>query len=232
MSASPPFGEVQVVDDVADAFVAEVVRTAPSTMALSGGSTARRCYQALAATTGIDWPSTTVLFGDERWVPVDSPESNEGMVRQALLDYVQPATVWSMREAGPTLEAAAEAYDRLVRGVGSIDVVHLGLGGDGHTASLFPGSPALEIDHRLVVATGDDAHPHPRLTLTLAAIARARLALVTVSGEEKADAWRRLCRGDDVPAARLRAQRLVWLVDPAAAAHDPSADSPARAPQR
>lgn len=220
MSEDPPVGEVQVVDDVAAAFAALIAAEAPSTVALSGGSTARRCYQALAAAPGIDWASTTVLFGDERWVPVGSPDSNEGMAREVLLDQVQPAAVWSMREAGPNLDAAADAYDRLMRDMGRVDMVHLGLGDDGHTASLFPGSPALAVDDRLVVATGDDAHPHPRLTLTFPGIARAHLAVVTVSGADKAEAWQRLCRGDDIPAARIRAGRVVWLVDPAGATSD------------
>ena len=217
MSECPLPGEVQLVDDVPTAFAALVAVEAPATLALSGGGTARSCYQALAAVPGVDWSSIGVLFGDERWVPVDSPDSNEGMARAVLLDQVRPAVVWSMREAGPTLDAAADAYDRLVVGLPSIDLVHLGLGDDGHTASLFPGSPALDVEDRQVVATGDDAHPHPRLTLTFAGIARAALTVVTVSGEAKAEAWRRLCRGDDVPAARIRSTRVVWLVDPPAA---------------
>lgn len=212
MAERPPVGEVDVVDDVAGAFAALVVTEAPSTVALSGGSTARRCYEALVA-RDVDWRSVTVLFGDERWVPVDSPDSNEGMAREVLLDQVRPAAVRSMREAGPTPQAAADAYDRLVAEVAPIDLVHLGLGDDGHTASLFPGSPALDVDDRLVVATGDDAHPHPRLSLTFPGIARARVVVVTVSGAGKADAWQRLCRGDDIPAARIRAPQVLWLVD-------------------
>jgi 6-phosphogluconolactonase/glucosamine-6-phosphate isomerase/deaminase len=82
---------------------------------------------------------------------------------------------------------------------------------------LFPGSPALSAQDRLVVATGDDAHPHPRLTLTFPGLARADVALVTVEGEEKAEAWRRVRSGDDVPAARITAGEVIWLVDPAAA---------------
>ncbi|MBW3574146.1 MAG: 6-phosphogluconolactonase [Actinobacteria bacterium] len=214
MSQHPPIGEVRVVDDVAAAFGGLVADEAPSTLALSGGTTARRCYEALAAQPGIDWSSTTVLFGDERWVPLDSPDSNEGMARRVLLDRARPAAVWSMRNAGATPEEAADAYDRLVSALTVLDVVHLGLGDDGHTASLFPGSPALDVDDRVVVATGDDAHPHRRLTLTFAGIARADLAIVTVSGATKAGAWRRVCGGEDVPAARLRARRVLWLVDP------------------
>lgn len=216
VKSQPSVGEVRVVDDVASAFALLVADEAPGSVALSGGGTARRCYETLAATPGVDWTSVTVLFGDERWVPVTSEESNEGMARQVLLDRVAPVKVRSLRGAGDTPEEAAAAYDAEVAVLAGPDLVHLGLGGDGHTASLFPGSPALEVDDRLVVATGDDAHPYRRLSFTFPAIARARLVVVTVSGPEKAGAWRRLCRGDDVPAARISAERVLWLVDPAA----------------
>jgi 6-phosphogluconolactonase len=193
-----------------------VVDEVPRTIALSGGGTARRCYERLAVKSGIDWPSVTVLFGDERWVPVTSEDSNEGMAREVLVSLVDPAEVRSLRGAGDTPEEAAAAYDTEVAAMPGLDLVHLGLGDDGHTASLFPGSPALAVQDRLVVATGDDAHPHRRLSLTFPAIARARVAVVTVSGSDKAEAWRRLCQGDDIPAARLRAERVLWLIDPAA----------------
>jgi 6-phosphogluconolactonase len=211
----PPTGDVEVVDDVAAAFADLVVREQPRSLALSGGGTARRCYEALAGRSGIDWPATQVCFGDDRWVPVHHEDSNEGMARAELLDHVRVGVVHSMRGSGPTIEEAADAYDTVIGSLGGVDLVHLGLGDDGHTASLFPGSPALEVDDRLVVATGDDAHPHPRLTFTFPAIANARLAVVTVSGAGKADAWRRLCTAGDVPAARVRAERVLWLIDPA-----------------
>jgi len=136
------------------------------------------------------------------------------MARQVLLDRVDPADVRSLRSAGDTPEEAAAAYDAEVAALAGIDLVHLGLGDDGHTASLFPGSPALAERGRLVVATGDDAHPHRRLTFTFPAIARAGLAVVTISGSAKAEAWRRLCQGDDVPAARIGGERVLWMVDP------------------
>lgn len=213
----PPVGHVEVVDDVAGAFAALVVAKAPTTVVLSGGGTARRCYEALAGVPGLDWSSLTVLFGDERWVAVSSDDSNEGMARQVLLDLVDPIPeVRSLRGAGGSPEEAAEAYDTQIAALAGLDLVHLGLGDDGHTASLFPGSPALEVDDRLVAATGDGAHPHRRLTFTYPAIAQARLVVVTVSGAGKADAWRRLGRGDDLPAARIQAEQVLWLVDPAA----------------
>jgi 6-phosphogluconolactonase len=208
-------GELRVVDHVAQAFAALVADEAPASIALSGGATARQCYELLAV-ADVDWGAVTILFGDERWVPVGDPDSNEGMARFAFVDQVLPREVHSMRHAGDTTEEAADAYDRLVRDFGAIDLVHLGLGPDGHTASLFPGSPALDERERMVVATGDDLHPHPRLTFTFPAIARARVVVFTVAGEEKREALARVKAGDDLPAARVRAERVLWLVDDAA----------------
>ena len=210
-------GDVRVVEDVPAAFAGVLASCAPRTLALSGGGTAERCYGALRERGGVGWEELTVLFGDERWVPVTDPDSNEGMARRVLLDHVPARAVHSLRGAGVDLTAAADAYDALLASLGRIDVLHLGLGPDGHTASLFPGSPALAVEDRLVVATGDDAHPHPRLPLTFPGIARADVAVVTVEGAEKAEAWRRVQAGDDVPAAQIAAADVVWLVDPAAA---------------
>jgi 6-phosphogluconolactonase len=220
--AAPPVGEVRVVPEVPAAFADLVVAASPRTIALSGGSTAQACYRALAARAEeLPWDGVSVLFGDERWVPADHPESNERLAREALLDHVGPAAVHSMRGAAAELEDAASAYAATVAAAAPVDVIHLGLGEDGHTASLFPGSPALDEHLALVVATGDDLHPHPRLTLTYPGIATGRLVVVTVAGPDKAQAWARLCAGDDVPAARVSAEQVVWLVDPSAAAGTP-----------
>ena len=213
---SPP-GEVRVVDDVPATFAALLAQHAPRTLALSGGGTAERCYAALRSSAQLEWEDLTVLFGDERWVPVESPDSNEGMARRVLLDHVPVRAIHSLRGAGADLQAAADAYDALLASLGRVDVLHLGLGPDGHTASLFPGSPGLAVEDRLVVPNGDDAHPHPRLTLTFPGIARADVAVLTVEGADKAEAWRRVQAGDDVPAARIAPGEAIWLVDPAAA---------------
>jgi 6-phosphogluconolactonase len=201
------FGEVRVVDDVPSAFADLVIEESPESVALSGGTLARRCYEQLAA-RDVDWRAVTVFFGDERVVPVDSEASNEGMARRVLLDAAKPTEVHSMVDLG------ADAYDELVRSVPPIELVHLGVGPDGHTASLFPGAPQLDATSRFVVDAGDNAHPHPRITFTFPAIARAQLAVITVAGEEKRDAWARLQAGDDLPAQRIRATRVVWLVSP------------------
>ncbi len=153
---------------------------------MSGGDTARRCYERLAddAGTQVDWWKVDLYWGDERCVPLDHVDSNYRLVREALLERVGAANAnYPMRcEDGP------DAYQLRLGELGRLDVVHLGLGHDGHTASLFQGSPALDADPgRLVTINVDPSgrNPHQRMTLTFAGIARARLVIVTVSGEEK-----------------------------------------------
>lgn len=221
-------GDLVVVDDVPAEFaerVIEAFHTRPNdnfSLALSGGGTARSCYERLADVGGtqIDWWKVNVYWGDERCVPLDDPASNYRLGREALLERVGAVDAnFPMR-----CEEGADPYQLRIGELGKFDLVHLGLGADGHTASLFPGSVALDADPgRLVVMNEDPLgnNPHPRMTLTFAGIARARVAVVTVVGEEKADALAAVARGEDLPAARLKAERLVWLVDRAAAAKLP-----------
>jgi 6-phosphogluconolactonase len=216
--------EVVVVDDVAAEFAERVIESFHSrpndtfSLALSGGETARRCYERLAddAGTEIDWWKVDVYWGDERCVALDDPASNYRLGREALLEQVGAVNAnYPMR-----CDEGADPYQLRLGELGRIDLVHLGLGSDGHVASLFPGSPALAADPgRLVVMNTDPsgANPHPRMTLTLAGIARARLVLVTVSGDAKRDALAKVTNGDDVPGAHVRADRVVWIADPAAA---------------
>jgi 6-phosphogluconolactonase len=217
-------GELVVVDDVPGEFAERVIEAFHGrpeegfSLALSGGSTARRCYERLAADgeSQLDWWLVDVYWGDERCVPPTSADSNERLGREALLERVGAANaVYPMR-----CDEGADAYQFRVSEVGRFDVVHLGLGADGHTASLFPGSEALEADPgRLVVMNSDPsgANPHERMTLTFSGIARARLVLFTVMGAEKQEAMQRVADGEDLPAARVRADRVVWLVSPDAA---------------
>ena len=204
-------GDVRVVEDVPAAFAALVVERAPRSIALSGAWLARKCYEELRGAP-LDWPDIEVFFGDERFVPSSSEDSNEGQARRALLGYVEPRAVHSMYAPGPIADAA-DAYDALIRRSPPIDLIHLGIGPDGHTASLFPNTDALAEQRRFVVPNGDDLHPHPRLTFTFPAIARARLVVVAVSGAEKRDAMARIRAGDDLPGARIRAPEVIWLVD-------------------
>jgi 6-phosphogluconolactonase len=217
-------GELVVVDDVPGAFASRVIEafaTRPGesfALALSGGATARQCYERLAmdGAQRIDWWAVDVYWGDERCVPPDSPDSNQRLVRDALLERVGAANaVYPMRcEEGP------DPYQLRVGEVGRFDVTHLGLGPDGHTASLFPGSSALDADPGRLVCLNSDPNsrnPHPRMTLTLSGIARSRLVLFTVSGESKREALQAVVDGADLPAARVSAERVVWLVDREAA---------------
>lgn len=200
-------GDIEIVDDVATAFADLVVRERPGSIALSGGGTAKAAYEVLATRSGLDWSTIDVLFGDERLVPVDDERSNEGMARAELLDHVGPRSIHSMATSTP------EDYEALLRELGPVDLVHLGLGPDGHTASLFPGTSALEVTDRLVVRNEPKLEPFvERMTFTFPALALARHVVFTVEGEGKLDAWRKVRSGADLPAGRVTAQRVTWLV--------------------
>ena len=217
------FGQVEVVDDVSGRFAAEVIDAfidrpdATFSLAVSGGSTARRCYERLAVdgAEAIDWWAVDLYWGDERCVDPDSPQSNQRLVREALLERVGAANeVHPMRcEEGP------EPYQLKISALPAIDVIHLGMGPDGHTASLFPASPALDADAgRLVVMNEDPSglNAYRRMTFTFSAIARARSVIITIEGDDKRDAFSKVRAGEDLPVARVRAPRVLWLVDRAA----------------
>lgn len=223
-------GVIVDVDDVRDAFsrlVADRVRASTSptfSIAFSGGGTARECYERLA-TAQIDWSTIDAWFGDERCVPLDDERSNFRLVDESLLSRVGPLhSVHPMRRSDDP-DADAAAYSAELDGV-VIDLVHLGLGPDGHTASLFPGSTALDAPATERVVVNVDplgTNPLTRLTFTFGQIERARLVVVTVAGAEKADAFRRVVEGDPTaPASHVVADEVVWLVDPAASGARPS----------
>ena len=213
-------GELIVVDDLPGAFASRVIgafQQRPEELfclALSGGSTARPCYERLAADSEgrVDWLSVNIYWGDERCVPPDSEDSNQFLGRQALLERVGAANaVYPMNcEEGP------DAYALRLGEVGKLDFIHLGMGPDGHTASLFPGSPALEADPGQLVARNEDPsgrNKFPRMTLTYSGLARARLVVFTVAGESKRETLQAVLDGADLPAARVQADQVVWLVD-------------------
>ncbi len=218
-------GSLVIVDDVPGEFAERVIESFHSrpadmfSLALSGGETARRCYERLAADGGtqIDWWKVDVYWGDDRCVPLDDEASNYRLGRESLLDRVGAANAhFPMRcDEGP------DPYQLRIGELGKFDLVHLGLGPDGHTASLFPESAALHADPGRLVVMNDDPlgnNPHPRMTLTYGGLARARLILVTVMGADKHDALRRVVEGDPTaPAAKVHADRVIWLADPAAA---------------
>lgn len=213
-------GELLIVDDLPGAFASQVIAAYENrpdelfSMALTGGSTARPCYERLAADGGdvIDWLSVNIYWGDERCVPPDDPASNQRLGRQSLLEKVGAANaVYPMN----CLEGP-DAYQLRLGEVGKLDVIHLGMGPDGHTASLFPNSPALDADPGLLVALNDDPsglNPYRRMTLTFSGIARSRTVIFTVSGETKREALRAVMDGADLPAGRVSSDHVIWLVD-------------------
>ena len=213
-------GELLVVDDLPGAFADQVIDAFHSRLdevfcfALSGGDTARACYERLAADAAerIDWWAVNVYWGDERCVPADDPHSNQLLGRRALLERVGAANaVYPMRcDEGP------EPYQLRLGEMGKLDLIHLGLGPDGHTASLFPNSAALDADPGQLVAFNEDPSGRnqlARMTLTFGGIARARLVIFTVAGESKRKAMQAVVDGEDLPAARVVADRVLWLVD-------------------
>ena len=233
-------GTLEVVDSVVDRF-AEVVSDVLArgttggagdegfSLFLSGGPTARTAYEQLARATGpgasaggpattpsVDWTRVDAYWGDERCVPPDDEDSNLRLCREALLDRVDPVRSIHPMYTGGDPDAAAAAYQKELGGLDAYDLIHLGMGPDGHCASLFPGSAALAApDDVLVLANTDPnaTNPHERITLTLPAIARARLVVFTVAGTSKRDAFQRVRNGEDLPAGRVRAGEVLWLVD-------------------
>lgn len=196
----------------AAADVAQALRDGARTLVLAGGTTPKRCYELLAR-LDIEWGTVSILFGDERCVRPDHPESNYRMAREALLDSVSPATVYRMpAELGP--DEAAGIYARVVGAVAPLDLVILGVGEDGHTASLFPGHPALN-SSAVAVGIRDSPKPPPeRVTLTLPTLRAARRVIVLATGAGKAQAVA-LARRHEVPSGMIAGAR--WLIDRAAA---------------
>lgn len=190
-------------------------------IALSGGSTPRRLYQ-LMAEADLPWERIHLFFGDERCVPPDHPDSNYRMVREALLDKTAGVTVHRW-EAELSPEEAADRYNALLqREFGSewplFDLIWLGMGDDGHTASLFPGSPALERADRPAVANYVEKFKSHRLTLTFPALNRGREVVFLITGASKAEVLPDVLNTDRYPASRVHgtAGTLV-LLDQAAA---------------
>jgi 6-phosphogluconolactonase len=193
-------------------------------LALAGGNTPRRTYELLAARID-DWSGVEVWFGDERAVGPDDPESNYRMASETLLAGGTGPEVHRIEgERGPEEAAAAYAdlmLERLPRenDLLVVDLALQGLGPDGHTASLFPGNPAVEADGVCVAVHGAPKPPPDRITLTVPVLRAARSVVFLATGDEKADAVRGLLAGasPDVPASLLGGDRTEVIVDRAAA---------------
>ena len=192
-------------------------------LATSGGTTPWRMLEILAD-EDLPWPAVHLFQVDERVAPASDPARNLARLRASLLDKSRllEEQIHAMPVEAADLVAAAARYASTLREVAGtppvLDLVQLGLGADGHTASLVPGDPALEISHSEVAVTGF-YQGHRRMTLTYPPINRARLVLWVVTGSDKAAVLSRLRRGDcSIPAARVRAERALLLADAAAAA--------------
>ena len=184
-------------------------RTRPFRIALAGGSTPRGVYEALADyEEDVDWSRWHVWWSDERVVPPDHEDSNERMAREALLDHV----LVPEEQIHPLRSTEVELPERF-------DLLLLGVGPDGHCASLFPGDPALEATEPIVHVERPGLPPfHPRLTFTNPVLDGARTSALLVGGAEKREIVARIMAGDEsLPAARVSAPETVLLVDEAAA---------------
>lgn len=222
-----------VAEAVASWLVAQAAGRDRFTVSLSGGSTPKRLYERLASPAFRDrfpWDRTEWFFGDERFVPKDHKDSNYRMVNEAMLSHV-PASAESVHAFDTALdspEEAALAYEEELKcfyGADALDpakplfdVTLLGLGPDGHTASLIPGQPVLDERERWAAAV-TEGRPEARLTLTYPVIASSRAIAFLVTGAEKAAMLAHVRSGaEDVPAGRLRSRAEVhWFVDRAAA---------------
>ena len=200
-------------------------------VALTGGSIAEELHRELArraASSSVDWSRVVFWWGDERFVPADSPDRNARQAREAFLDHVgvDEAHVHEVPASDQvaSAEESAEAYSATMRseGAGFFEVLMLGIGPDGHCASLFPGHPALGATDAIAVAVHDSPKPPPdRVTLTFEALERSRAVWFIASGEGKAEAVARALAADgtveETPARGVRGDETVWWLDEAAA---------------
>ena len=202
-------------------------------LVLTGGGVGIAMLEQVRATVArdaVDWAEVEFYWGDERFLPSGDPERNETQARDAFLSAldVDPARVHPMpADTGQGAEAAAAAYAEELAAAGSptFDVLMLGVGPDGHVASLFPGYPQLGVTDAAAVAVHDSPKPPPtRVSLTLPQLNRAREVWFVVSGSDKAEAVAKALTEGDVPAARPKGRnRTLWLLDEAAAEKIPNA---------
>ena len=224
-------------DRMAETIRESVRRSGSASIALSGGRTPRLLYERLAAAHAgtVPWRQVHVWWGDERFVPEDDADTNYRMARETLLDRVAipPDQIHPISTSPADPEAAARAYERTLeqtfgRGLPRFDLLLLGIGGDGHTASLFPRSPALSETTRRVVVTLAPTAPTTRLTMTFPVLNNASSVQFVVTGAEKASVLRRVLEGGcapvDCPAAGVRPSsgEVVWWLDQAVYARHPS----------
>jgi 6-phosphogluconolactonase len=243
VSTSVDLRRLTTPQDLFQAAAEEVLRAASEavaqrgrfTIALSGGSTPRNLYTLIAAnaSANLPWAQMFFFWGDERHVAPDDPESNYHMANEALLSKIPtpPANVFRIPSENPDAAAAAEAYELTLRKFFALapgefprfDLILLGMGPDGHAASLFPETAALQEKSRLVVANWVEKLKTSRITFTLPVLNAARCVAFLVSGTDKAPALREVLEGnapaEKYPSKLVRPNegKLIWFVDRAAA---------------
>lgn len=208
-------------DWIASAIATAVAERGSCAIALSGGNTPRAVYARLARRTGdVPWDRLSVYFGDERCVPPHHPDSNFHMADDMLLRHVPIPRSQIFRMAGEWRDADAAAREYAALLPEHLDVLLLGMGMDGHTASLFPGAPALDERERLVVAAVSPVPPRERLTITPPVLERARRIAVIVAGADKAPVVERALEGRVDPRTLpvQLARSGTWFLDRDAAA--------------
>ncbi|MGO4257711.1 6-phosphogluconolactonase [Marmoricola sp. RAF53] len=222
-----------VADAVADRFLTRIraaqERGEVPQVALTGGTVARLVHRqvaARAASYGIDWGRVVFWWGDERFVPAGDPDRNEVQAREDFLRAVGATRVHPVPDSTgcPDVVTAATRYGDLLRaeGGGAFDLVMLGMGPDGHVASLFPGFPQLDRDDTIAVpVTGSPKPPPERVSLTFAALNRSKAVWFLVTGAEKAAAtaraWAFEGSVEETPARGISGPSVTWFVDEAAA---------------
>lgn len=228
------FADAEDLARGAAAFFAEeisraVVARGRASVLLAGGETPRRTYELLAEESlraAIPWEKVHFFWGDERCVPADDPRSNQAMVRESLLDRVPvpPANIHPIACSDAPEQAAAayqrELEDHFAGGPPRFDLVFLGLGADGHTASLFPGSAALAEQTRWTAVVHRPGDAFGRITLTLPLLHQAHRLLFLVAGQDKAAILAEILQGSAPSPARLvrpNGGELHWFADRAAA---------------
>jgi 6-phosphogluconolactonase len=213
--------ELRVVDDVPSAALEMILEATPRLIQLSGGGTPRALYERFAEVADYPWNEVELFFGDERCVPADDDRSTLRMVRQSLLSKV-PARAYPIDGGACDAAGYARTLKERFGEFPRFDLALYGLGPDGHTASLFPGTSEVEQTGEWVVRVPEAGwEPFvPRVTMTLPVLSATPLGVMLVSGAQKRTPLVRLMRGEDIPAARLFPGRLVVLADAAAAGDD------------
>ncbi|MEX2425708.1 MAG: 6-phosphogluconolactonase [Thermomicrobiaceae bacterium] len=225
-----------VADRLAEIAGESINRHGRCTIALAGGSTPKRLYQILATNeyrSKVDWSNVHLFLGDERYVPLDHPDSNYRMAKEALIDHVSisPNQVRSVPTELDPAECARE-YESVMRNtfhagadeIPEFDLILLGIGRDGHTASLFPGTSALQVHDRLVIENWVPQQDSIRITFTIPTLQAARTTVLMATGDDKADAVARALEGElsinETPSQVLRDSNgsVTFALDRAAAA--------------